>query len=85
MLTPRIYHERTALAIVCPITSNIDPYPFKVTLPDGLADPGAVLGRPGEVDRSGGAAAEDRGARAAPPCSSRCKVELAALLGLDPD
>ena len=36
VLSPSGYHEKTALAIVCPITSNIQPYPFKVPLPAGL-------------------------------------------------
>jgi mRNA interferase MazF len=29
--------------IVCPITSNMTPYPFKIPLPDGLPVKGAVL------------------------------------------
>ena len=43
VLSPGSYHEKTALAIVCPITSNTAPYPFKVMLPEGLAVSGAVL------------------------------------------
>lgn len=43
VLSPRPYHEKTPLAIVCPITSNVAPYPFKVMLPDGLPVAGAVL------------------------------------------
>ncbi|HEX6143212.1 MAG TPA: type II toxin-antitoxin system PemK/MazF family toxin [Geminicoccaceae bacterium] len=43
VLSPRVYHEKTALAIVCPITSNTAPYPFKVMLPAGLPIAGAVL------------------------------------------
>ncbi len=43
VLSPRSYHERTAFAVVCPITSNVMPYPFKVVLPDGLPIGGAVL------------------------------------------
>ncbi len=43
VLSARIYHEKTALAVVCPITSNTQPYPFKVFLPDGLPIAGAVL------------------------------------------
>ena len=27
------YDEKTALAVVCPIDSNVPPYPFKVLLP----------------------------------------------------
>ena len=43
VLSARIYHEKTALAVVCPITSNTNPYPFKVHLPDDLPISGAVL------------------------------------------
>jgi mRNA interferase MazF len=43
VLSPRIYHDRTALAIVCPITSNTEAYPFKVMLSEGLTIGGAVL------------------------------------------
>ena len=43
VLSPRIYHERSELAVVCPITSNRQPWPWKVLLPDGLAVAGAVL------------------------------------------
>lgn len=35
VLSPRLYHEKTALAIVCRITSNTRAYPFKVLLPEG--------------------------------------------------
>jgi mRNA interferase MazF len=43
VMSPRIYHERSKLAVVCPITSNRRPWPWKVMLPDGLAVSGAVL------------------------------------------
>ncbi len=43
MLSARIYHERSSLAVVCPITSNMQSWPWKVLLPDGLAVSGAVL------------------------------------------
>ena len=43
VVSPRIYHERSKLAVVCPITSNTRPWPWKVMLPDGLAVSGAVL------------------------------------------
>jgi mRNA interferase MazF len=34
---------RSKLAVVWPITSNVDPWPWKVVLPEGLAISGAVL------------------------------------------
>lgn len=43
VLSPRSYHEATELVVVCPITSNVAPYPFKVILPDGGPVSGAIL------------------------------------------
>lgn len=43
VLSPRAYHQKTAYAIVCPITSRVKGYPFEVVLPDGLSIKGAVL------------------------------------------
>jgi len=43
ILSPHGYHARTPYMIVCPITSNLTPYPFKVELPAGLPISGAVL------------------------------------------
>ena len=84
VLTPRIYHERTALAIVCPITSNTDPYPFKVTLPEGLPIGGAVLADQAKsIDR---AARQLKIAGRAPrTVLVEVQGKLAALLGVDPD
>jgi mRNA interferase MazF len=43
VLSPYGYHAKTPYMIVCPITSNLTPYPFKVELPAGLPISGAVL------------------------------------------
>jgi len=43
VISPRLYHERSKLTVVCPITSNTQSWPWKVILPDGLAVSGAVL------------------------------------------
>jgi mRNA interferase MazF len=43
VISPRPYHERSNLAVVCPITTNLQPWPWKVLLPEGLAVSGAVL------------------------------------------
>lgn len=84
VLSPRIYHEKTALAVVCPITSNTSAYPFKVLLPDGLPIGGAVL-----VDQ---VKSIDRGARrlevagqAPQSVVAEVRAKLATLLQLDPD
>lgn len=84
VITRRIYHERTALAIVCPITSKTDPYPFKVTLPEGLPIGGAVLADQAKsIDR---ATRQLRIAGRAPPAVlAEVQGGLGALLGVDPD
>ena len=43
VLSPRAYHERTGLALVCPITRRAKGYPFEVTLPAGFPVEGVVL------------------------------------------
>ncbi len=43
VLSPHGYHAKTPYMIVCPVTSNLTPYPFKVELPAGLPIRGAVL------------------------------------------
>ena len=81
VLSPRIYHERSGLAVVCPITSNRQPWPWKVLLPDELAVSGAVL-----VDQ---VRSIDRGARklrivgrAPQAILLDVQAKLAALLGI---
>jgi mRNA interferase MazF len=82
VLSPGGYHEKTALAIVCPITSNTKPYPFKVSLPDGLPISGAVLSdQVKSIDR---AARHLRIAGAAPrSVVVEVQARIAALLGID--
>lgn len=43
VLSPLAYHQRTRLALVCPITSRVKGFPFEVPLPPGLAVSGVVL------------------------------------------
>lgn len=42
VLSPKSYHQRSNLAVVCPVTSKIKGYPFEVPL-SGLTKPSAVL------------------------------------------
>jgi mRNA interferase MazF len=84
VLSPRAYHERTAFAVVCPITSDLTPYPFKVGLPEGLPLGGAVLAdQVKSIDRS----ARQLKVAGAVPRSILVEVQarLAALLGPEPD
>ena len=81
VLSARIYHEKTALAVVCPITSNTRPYPFKVPLPDGLPIGGAILADQVEsIDRN--ARRLQIAGRAPPSVVAEVQARLAALLGL---
>ncbi|MBV9549565.1 MAG: type II toxin-antitoxin system PemK/MazF family toxin [Alphaproteobacteria bacterium] len=43
VLTRRLYHEHSGLAIVCPITRTERGWPMEVKLPAGLPVSGAVL------------------------------------------
>jgi mRNA interferase MazF len=80
VLSPRIYHERSKRAVVCPITSNTRPWPWKVVLPNGLSVSGAVLvDQVRSIDR---AARGLRLAGVAPQTVvAEVQAKLAALLG----
>jgi mRNA interferase MazF len=43
VLSPQSYNDKTGLAILCPITSQIKGYPFEVLMPVGLPVAGAIL------------------------------------------
>jgi mRNA interferase MazF len=43
VLSPHAYHERTGLALVCPISRQAKGYPFEVALPTGFPVDGVVL------------------------------------------
>ncbi len=81
VLSAHAYHEKSVLALVCPITSNISPYPFKVILPEGAVVTGAILAdRVKSIDRTArhlsiiGSAPEQ--------VVAEVQAKLAALLGI---
>lgn len=43
VLSPRLYNERSGLALVCPVTSRVKGYPFEVGLPEGMRIGGVIL------------------------------------------
>jgi len=43
VISAAIFNEATGLAIVCPITSKIRPFPSSVVLPEGLPVSGEIL------------------------------------------
>lgn len=82
VLSPRVYHEKTSLAVVCPITSNTNPYPFKVLLPDGLPITGAILAdQVKSIDR--GARQLKVAGQAPQNTVAEVRAKLAALLGVN--
>jgi mRNA interferase MazF len=82
VISPRLYHERARLAMVCPITANLQPWPWKVMLPDGLAVSGAIL-----VDQLRSIDRDVRKLRLAgaapPPVVAEVQAKIAALFGID--
>jgi len=82
IVSERGMHEMTRCAIICPITRNIQPWPTKILLPDGLAAEGAVLvDQVRSIDRS------ERILRTfgkvPKPFLAAVRRKLAALLGVD--
>ena len=43
IISPSVYNEVSNCVLVCPITSNVAPWPWKVLLPEGEQVTGAVL------------------------------------------
>lgn len=43
VLSPRIYNEKSSVALFCPITSKVKGYPFEVLLPPSMRVTGVVL------------------------------------------
>lgn len=43
VLSPKAYNQRTGLAILCPITTQMKGYPFEVALPNTLKTKGVIL------------------------------------------
>jgi mRNA interferase MazF len=43
VVSSKIYHQKSKLVIVCPVTSNLSPWPWKVILPKGSSVEGAIL------------------------------------------
>ncbi len=82
IVSERGMHEMTRRAIICPITRNIQPWPTKILLPDGLAAEGAVL-----VDQIRSIDRSERILRTfgkvPKPFLATVRRRLAALLGIE--
>src|SRR5438132_13244939 len=43
VVSPKVFTENTGLAVVCPVTSRVRPFPTSVVLPAGLPISGEIL------------------------------------------
>jgi mRNA interferase MazF len=43
VLSPKIYNQKSGVALVCPVTSQPKGYPFEVSIPTGCAVTGVIL------------------------------------------
>jgi mRNA interferase MazF len=43
VLSPKMYHVRSGLALACPITNQAKGYPFEVAVPSGSGTTGVIL------------------------------------------
>lgn len=43
VLSPKIYNQKSGLALVCPVTNQAKGYPFEVPIPTGCCVGGVVL------------------------------------------
>jgi mRNA interferase MazF len=43
VISPKLYNERSGLAVFCPVTSRVKGYPFEVRLPEGAPVQGVIL------------------------------------------
>jgi mRNA interferase MazF len=82
ILSTRLMHEVTQLAIICPVTKNVSPWPAKVFLPDGLSVKGAIL-----ADQVRSVVRTTRGFRfidrVPEEILAEVRFKLASLIGLD--
>lgn len=43
VLSPRLYNQKSGLALVCPMTNHAKGYPFEVAVPGGYGVTGVIL------------------------------------------
>jgi mRNA interferase MazF len=83
VLSPAAYHNRTRLAVVCPITTRVKGFPFEVPLPAGLPVSGVILAdHVKSVDRA--ARQLEVAGQAPESVVQEVLAKLAPLLGLRP-
>ena len=43
VLSPKLYNQKSGLALVCPVTNQAKGYPFEVAVPSGCGMTGVIL------------------------------------------
>lgn len=82
VVSPRRFHEVTGMAIVCPITSRIRPFPTSVVLPEGLPIGGEVLVSHVRSIDTLARPVSALGAAVPPAVLAEVRAKLAALTGI---
>ena len=77
VVSPLEYHEEASFVVVCPITSNLEPWPWKVFLPEEAPIGGAVL-----VDRVRSVDRRSRSLRVAGGAPESVLLEVQAKLAI---
>jgi mRNA interferase MazF len=84
VITDEAYNRASSFVVICPITSNANPWPFKVALPDGSRVKGFIM-----VDQIKSVDRRRRVLRVLDrlpvSCMNRVHVCLSFLLGLKPN
>lgn len=81
VISPKEYHHKTPLTVVCPIASKIKDYPFEVVLPEGLPVQGAILAdQVRSLDRN--VRKMQTAGHVPPSVIEEVQLKLAALLGM---
>jgi mRNA interferase MazF len=82
VVSPRLFHEATGMAIVCPITSRARPFPTSVVLPAGLPVAGEVLVSHVRSIDTLARPVRPLGAAVPPALLGEVRAKLAALTGI---
>ena len=80
VVSSRVFTEMTGLAVVCPITSRVRPFPTSVVLPPGLPVAGEVLTSHIRSIDTLARPVLYAGASAAPAVADEVRAKLAALV-----
>ena len=80
VLSPRVYNQKSGLALCCPVTSRTKDYPFEVAIPAGCGITGVILAD--HIKSADWKARNARGIGQVPPASlDEVLARIAPLFG----